>query len=64
MAAKSGMQKNHKYQKVNKSKTYERLAGAVMPLKQIENILSEKLNDLKVKGTLKGEEKVITDILV
>jgi len=35
-----------------------------MPLKQIENILSEKLNDLKVKGTLKGEEKVITDILV
>ena len=33
-----------------------------MSLKQIENILSEKLHDLKVKGTLKGEEKVITDI--
>ena len=33
-----------------------------MSLKQIENILSDKLNDLKVKGTLKGEEKVITDI--
>ena len=33
-----------------------------MSLKQIENILSEKLNDLKVKGTLKGEEKVIAGI--
>jgi len=31
-------------------------------LKQIENILTEKLNDLKAKGTLKGEEKVITGI--
>jgi len=35
-----------------------------MSLKQIEKLLFEKLNDLKVKGTLKGEEKVITDILV
>ena len=33
-----------------------------MSLKQIENILSAKLNDLKAKGTLKGEEKVITGI--
>lgn len=33
-----------------------------MSLKQIENILSEKLNDLKAKGTLKGEEKVVTGI--
>jgi len=33
-----------------------------MSLKQIENILSDKLNDLKAKETLKGEEKVITDI--
>lgn len=33
-----------------------------MSLKQIENILSEKLNDLKARGTLKGEEKVITGI--
>ena len=33
-----------------------------MSLKQIENILSDKLNDLKAKGTRKGEEKVITDI--
>src|SRR3989338_8470449 len=33
-----------------------------MSLKQIQNILSEKLNDLKTKGTLKGEEKVIADI--
>ncbi|HLA51286.1 MAG TPA: aminotransferase class I/II-fold pyridoxal phosphate-dependent enzyme [Thermodesulfobacteriota bacterium] len=33
-----------------------------MSLKQIETILSEKLNDLKVKGTFKGEEKIITDI--
>jgi len=33
-----------------------------MSLKQIEKLLFEKLNDLKVKGTLKGEEKVITDI--
>ena len=33
-----------------------------MSLKQIENIFSQKLNDLKAKETLKGEEKVITDI--
>ena len=33
-----------------------------MSLKQLENILSKKLNDLKAKGTLKGEEKVITGI--
>jgi glycine C-acetyltransferase len=33
-----------------------------MSLKQIENILFEKLNDLKAKGTLKGEEKAITGI--
>src|SRR4030067_1575804 len=33
-----------------------------MSLKQIENTLSDKLNDLKAKGTLKGEEKVITGI--
>ncbi len=33
-----------------------------MSLKQIENILSKKLNDLKAKGTLKGEEKVIAGI--
>ena len=34
-----------------------------MSLKQIENIFSQKLNDLKTKGTLKGEEKVITGII-
>ena len=34
-----------------------------MSLKQIEKLLFEKLNDLKVKGTLKGEEKVITGII-
>ncbi|MBI5327413.1 MAG: aminotransferase class I/II-fold pyridoxal phosphate-dependent enzyme [Deltaproteobacteria bacterium] len=34
-----------------------------MSLKQIEKILDEKLNDLKAKGTLKGEEKVITGII-
>ncbi|MBI5047486.1 MAG: aminotransferase class I/II-fold pyridoxal phosphate-dependent enzyme [Deltaproteobacteria bacterium] len=34
-----------------------------MSLKQIENILSEKLNDLKVKGTFKGDKKVITGII-
>lgn len=34
-----------------------------MSLKQLEKILSEKLNDLKAKGTLKGEEKVITGII-
>lgn len=33
-----------------------------MSLKQIEKTLTEKLNDLKAKGTLKGEEKVITGI--
>ena len=44
------------------SKTHECLAKATMSLKQIENILSKKLNDLKAKGTLKGEEKVIAGI--
>lgn len=34
-----------------------------MSLKQIEKTLTEKLNDLKAKGTLKGEEKVITGII-
>lgn len=40
------------------SKTHE----PTMSLRQIEKILSEKLNDLKIKGTLKGDEKVITGI--
>jgi len=34
-----------------------------MSLKHIEKILFDKLNDLKAKGTLKGEEKVITGII-
>lgn len=34
-----------------------------MSLKQIEIILTEKLNDLKAKGSFKGEEKVITGII-
>ena len=34
-----------------------------MSLKQIEKTLTEKLNDFKAKGTLKGEEKVITGII-
>ncbi|MDP2681642.1 MAG: aminotransferase class I/II-fold pyridoxal phosphate-dependent enzyme [Deltaproteobacteria bacterium] len=33
-----------------------------MSLKQIEKILTEKLNDLKARGSLKGKEKVITGI--
>ena len=34
-----------------------------MSLKQIEKTLTEKLNDFTAKGTLKGEEKVITGII-
>ncbi|MEK6599343.1 MAG: aminotransferase class I/II-fold pyridoxal phosphate-dependent enzyme [Deltaproteobacteria bacterium] len=34
-----------------------------MSLKQIEIILTDKLNDLKAKGTLKGEEKVISGVI-
>jgi len=34
-----------------------------MSLKQIENILTQKLNDLKAKGSFKGKEKVITGII-
>ncbi|MEK6589046.1 MAG: aminotransferase class I/II-fold pyridoxal phosphate-dependent enzyme [Nitrospinota bacterium] len=33
-----------------------------MSLKQLDKVLTEKLNELKAKGTLKGEEKVITSI--
>lgn len=33
-----------------------------MSLKKIESLLSEKLNDLKNRGALKGEEKIITGI--
>ena len=58
MAAKFGIQKT----KHTKSKPNKCFVKAAMSLKQIENILSDKLNDLKAKGTLKGEEKVITGI--
>ena len=34
-----------------------------MSLKQIEKILTEKLNDLKARGSLKGKEKVITGVI-
>ncbi|MBI4378413.1 MAG: aminotransferase class I/II-fold pyridoxal phosphate-dependent enzyme [Nitrospinae bacterium] len=33
-----------------------------MSLKQLDKALTEKLNELKARGTLKGEEKVITSI--
>ncbi|MEK7841864.1 MAG: pyridoxal phosphate-dependent aminotransferase family protein, partial [Deltaproteobacteria bacterium] len=34
-----------------------------MSLKQTEKILTEKLNDLKAKGSFKGKEKAITGII-
>ncbi|MEK7828718.1 MAG: aminotransferase class I/II-fold pyridoxal phosphate-dependent enzyme, partial [Deltaproteobacteria bacterium] len=34
-----------------------------MSLKQIDKILTEKLNDLKAKGSFKGKEKAITGII-
>lgn len=38
-------------------------AKPAMSLKQIEKILSEKLDDLKNRGALKGEEKVIAGVV-
>ena len=59
MAAKFGIQKT----KHTKSKPNKCFVKAAMSLKQIEKTLTEKLNDFTAKGTLKGEEKVITGII-